>query len=390
MAIDPRQLNPEISQWLDARQKSLTIVKTTKTPSGQILDWVPIESQDPAGKIASPPPADSLSVRVEDKQHPVKAVSFELDDPAVDRGPAGTVPIVRPDISQLTRTISLKDYGSKPGGLLVNKNRPNKKPTDPSPFGYFHDIDSQSTKLYGCDGFLSVWDPIINDPPGPGDDHSILQTWLQNYDKPLRQSVEAGWTVDKELNGDTLPHLFTFYTTNGYQAEGNNLGGYNRMYSGWKQYSSSVSPGARINGISTVGGQQFDISIKYQLYQGNWWFAVQGSWIGYYPASLFDGGLGNYAEWVGFGGEVYSSLPNPGLTKAQMGSGRQAKDGWTFAAFLRNLRYQSDTNGTMVNSNGSAETDTATGSAEDPYTIQMNMNSGSSWGSYLYAGGPTP
>ena len=73
-----------------------------------------------------------------------------------------------------------------------------------------------------------------------------------------------------------------------------------------------------------------------------------------------------------------------------MGSGRQAKDGWTFAAFLRNLRYQSDTNGTMVNSNGSAETDTATGSAEDPYTIQMDMNSGSSWGSYLYVGGPTP
>jgi len=288
MAIDPRQLNPEISQWLDARQKSLTIVKTTKTPSGQILDWVPIESQDPAGKIASPPPADSLLVRVEDKQRPVKAVSFELDDPAVDRGPAGTVPIVRPDISQLTRTISLKDYGSKPGGLLVNKNRPNKNPTEPNPFGYFHDIDSQSTKFYGCDCFLSVWDPLINDPPGPGDDHSILQTWLQNYDKPLLQSIEAGWTVDKNLNGDTLPHLFLFYTTNGYTAEGNNLGGYNQQYSGWKQYSSSVSPGARINGISTVGGQQFDISIKFQLYQGNWWFAVQGSWIGYYPASLFN------------------------------------------------------------------------------------------------------
>jgi Neprosin len=389
MASEAHGPNPEISQWLEARQKSLKIVKTTKTPSGQILDWVPIESQDPGGKIASPPPAASLPVRCEDKDHPVKAVSFELDDPAVDRGPAGTVPIVRPEISYLRRTLSLKDFGSKPGGLLVNKKRPNRKPTDPSPFGYFHDIDSQSTTLYGCDGFLSVWDPVINDPPGPGDDHSLLQTWLQNYDKPLLQSIEAGWTVDTWLNGDTQPHLFVFYTTNGYNTQGNNLGGYNRMYSGWIQYSSKIMPGARINGTSKVGGEQFDISIKYQLYEGNWWFAVQGSWIGYYPASLFNGGLGNHAEWVGFGGEVYSSLADPALTKDQMGSGRQANDGWRYAAFLRNLRNQSNTEGTMVNSHGSASTDTATGSAEDPYTIQMHMNSGSSWGSYLYVGGPT-
>ena len=44
----------------------------------------------------------------------------------------------------------------------------------------------------------------------------------------------------------------------------------------------------------------------------------------------------------------------------------------------------------MVHSNGSAESDTATGSPTDPYTIRMHMNSGHSWGSYLYAGGPTP
>ena len=44
-----------------------------------------------------------------------------------------------------------------------------------------------------------------------------------------------------------------------------------------------------------------------------------------------------------------------------MGSGWQAPGGWTHAAYLRNLRNQSDLNGTMVNNNGSASSDTGTG-----------------------------
>ena len=139
--------------------------------------------------------------------------------------------------------------------------------------------------------------------------------------------------------------------------------------------------------MSTAGGAQLEVSIKFQLWQGNWWFAVQGIWMGYYPATLFGGGIGNNAEWVAFGGEVYSSLSNPALTKDQMGSGRRAEDGWTHAAFQRNLRNQIDLNGTMANNNGTASSDTANGGL-NPYDIQMHMNSGSNWGSYFYVGGP--
>jgi hypothetical protein len=70
-----------------------------------------------------------------------------------------------------------------------------------------------------------------------------------------------------------------------------------------------------------------------------------------------------------------------------MGSGRQAQDGWTHAAWQRNLRNQSEPNGTMVNNNGTASTDTANGGA-NRYDIQMHMNSGTTWGSYFYVGGP--
>lgn len=396
MPLDQSQLNPELTQWLAARQSTLNIAKTTVTPSGQTLDWVPIESQVADGKIAPPPPASLLPKRVDDVKQPTNLVTFELDDPKVERGPAGTVPILRPDLSQLTRTVLLKDFQTKQGGLLVNKDRPNKQPTDPNPAGYFHDTDSQSGTFYGWDGNLNVWDPSINNPAGPGDDHSILQVWLQNYDKPQLQSLEGGWTVDQGLNGDTHPHLFTYYTNNGYGPSGNNQGGYNRQFAGWVQYSPSYFPGILLTPASTWGGAQYEISMKYQLYKEpgtnvlNWWLAVNGNWIGYYPGSLFSGGLENKVEWVGSGGEVYSSLANPAQTKDQMGSGWQAALGWTKAAYLRNLRTQSDLNGTMANNNGVATADIATSSGADPYTIQMHMNSGGSWDSYFYVGGPTP
>ena len=50
-----------------------------------------------------------------------------------------------------------------------------------------------------------------------------------------KPSSEAGLTVDKNLNGDLSNHIFTFYTTNDYTEEGDNLGGYNRLQKGWVQ-----------------------------------------------------------------------------------------------------------------------------------------------------------
>jgi hypothetical protein len=191
-----------------------------------------------------------------------------------------------------------------------------------------------------------------------------------------------GWTVDHPLNGDTVPHVFTYYTNNGYAKNG-----YNQSVAGWKQISNSVFPGIRINGSSTQGGTQVGISIKYSHWFGGWWCVVQGVWMGYYPATLFSGGLAKSGDWVGFGGEVATDLANPASTKDQMGSGRQAADGWLKSAVLINLRTQSDIDGTMVNNNGVAETDSPAGVA-NPYTVEMEMNSGTSWGSYCWVGGP--
>ena len=135
--------------------------------------------------------------------------------------------------------------------------------------------------------------------------------------------------------------------------------------------------------------------MKFQLYREpnssdvNWWVAVQGIWMGYYPATLYKTGLAIEVDWVGSGGEVFSSLSNPQQTQDQMGSGHQAAGGWTKSAYLRNLCVQSDMNGTMVENNGYASTDAASPGGADPYTATLDMESGSSWDSYFFVGGPT-
>ena len=254
---------PGVRPWLEQRQSALRITTTTTTPDGQTLDWVPVESQASAA-IASPPPAlaspapSPSSAAAAAQARPVTSVSFDIGD----TGPAGHVPVLRPDPASIDSLDRLARVQSKSGGLRVNVNRTNKKPADPNPAGYFHALSSQWITSYGADAWLNLWDPVVDIPLDPGDDHSISQLWLQNYQKPQVQSLEGGLTADHSLNGDAANHLFTYYTTNGYSRDGDNLGGYNRLQAGWVQYHPSIFPGIRINGASQQGvSPQLEIGI---------------------------------------------------------------------------------------------------------------------------------
>jgi Neprosin len=147
------------------------------------------------------------------------------------------------------------------------------------------------------------------------------------------------------------------------------------------------TPGARINGTSVVSGQQMEVSMKYQLWQGNWWFQVQDIWLGYYPGALFGSlflgpALADHASWVGFWGEVATPLADPTKVTDQMGSGEFGGAGWPYACFQHNVQAQTGTDGTMTDLDGFA-------SAEDSsyYDIVPTMLSGTNWASYFFAGG---
>jgi hypothetical protein len=110
--------------------------------------------------------------------------------------------------------------------------------------------------------------------------------------------------------------------------------------------------------------------------------------MGYYPASLFNG-LANNGTWLSFGGEVDSTLANPCSTHDEMGSGRHASEGWTYAAFQRLLTNITDAAGATVQYNGAPEVDTAAANCpSNMYTVQTFMQSATNWDSYQYFGGP--
>ena len=78
----------EIRDYFKTRLERLEVVKTTRTPSGQTLDWVAIESQVARGKIADPP-SDSIRLKPVRGRRAEDPVKFELEQAEAVRGPSG-------------------------------------------------------------------------------------------------------------------------------------------------------------------------------------------------------------------------------------------------------------------------------------------------------------
>src|SRR5262249_7879001 len=152
----------EILRYFERRRQQLDVVMSTRTPTGQILDWVPIESQLTAGSIAHPPSQTKAAPDSEDLPPGVMAdplpVAFELVDASVKRGPRGTVPIVRKDFSRIHATTSLQGYLAKRNKSAKQVGPVAQPKADPDPFGYFHATNSNSIECFGAQAVLNVWD----------------------------------------------------------------------------------------------------------------------------------------------------------------------------------------------------------------------------------------
>src|SRR3954469_9649404 len=103
--IDHEANRREIDAYFRARLERLKIVKTTVTPRGQTIDWIPIESQHPEGRIATPPPPlEPLSSGTGPGEGEEQIAMAELEARDVERGPKGTVPILRKKLDALGYT----------------------------------------------------------------------------------------------------------------------------------------------------------------------------------------------------------------------------------------------------------------------------------------------
>ena len=378
----------EIQEYFQRRLQRLKVVHTTTTPRGQTIDWIPISSQYPNGMVAEPPPPIDLKhLPPPDPKQPEMFAPSELMDPKVERGPKGTVPILRKKLSALGYTRSLRRYLSKTRNGQQMNSRGMVLPSPEEDGNHRYAFSGRSQLCFGGEGQLSCFDPYTES----SDDFSLIQIALSNSDLGFLQTVEAGWQELQDLTGDWLPHLFTFYTTNGYKDQDDDVGGYNTDVDGWVQHDDTIFPGTTFTPFSDRGGNQFKMTIKYQLFQDNWWLSCQGRWIGFYPARLFMGNqsvfstLGDHADRIAFYGEIFDSDDVEGRTKTDMGSGNWPNSGWTWSAYMHNLLVQTSRTGAMANYDGSPQLFV---SDPDMYDIETHFNSETTWGSYVYLGGP--
>jgi len=148
---------------------------------------------------------------------------------------------------------------------------------------YHYAVGYQWTWSRGAVVWMNQYRPWLS----TADSHTLGELAVQGNN--TGNIVELGWTIDRGLYGDDYPHLFSFYWVN------NQPGCYNGC--GWVQVSPYYYPGM----WTAWDGSQHQFVVEW--WQGNWWLAYDGVWMGYYPGSLWGGGH-NESSLVQAFGEV--------------------------------------------------------------------------------------
>lgn len=367
-------------------------VMTIESPDGDIIDCVHKRKQPALDhpllrnhKIQrDPPERPRVKMLKEDDKTKKSNVeegvirgSWQMWHRNGTRCPKGTVPIRRSTAHDVLRSKSLFDFGKKQAPISLARRK--DAPDVVSANGHEHAIayTGSSQEVYGAKATINVWDPSIQ----VVNEFSLSQIWVLSgsFDGSDLNSIEAGWQVSPELYGDSRPRLFTYWTSDSYQA----TGCYNLLCSGFVQTNSRVAIGAAISPVSSYTGNQYDISILIwkDPKLGNWWMGFgDNTLVGYWPAELFTH-LANHATMVEWGGEVVNSRANGEHTSTQMGSGNFAEDGFGKASYFRNLEIvDSDNSLTAVQSISTL--------AENTNCYNIKSSYSNEWGTHFYYGGP--
>ncbi|KAH8156248.1 hypothetical protein CIB48_g12001 [Xylaria polymorpha] len=359
---------------IGSRSGGLDVVATTTTADGQIIDWVLPDSQT-GSNLATPPSAPPSKRSIHSNQAAVRALLANSQ-----QGPNGTVPVPRTSGVKAPKRLPTKEDD----GSMARINAA----ADSYAGQHWYASSGQNVANHGGKGTFSLFKAYVQS----GADFSLLQTAVIRTNAAhagtggVTQTVEAGWiNYPNQVNA---PHLFSYFTTNGYSADGDNVGGWNRDHAGWVQADSSLYPGISFSPLSTDGGAQYELEIGYYLSGGNWWLWCLDRYIGYYPASLFSQGvnaadtLADHSDVIDFYGEIYNSETS--LTTTDMGSGEWPQTGFGKSAYIHNIQFI-NTGNTYQDYNGQNQ---FVVSDTNRYNILPTWSSGTNWGSYFYLGGP--
>ncbi|MBV9037767.1 MAG: neprosin family prolyl endopeptidase [Acidobacteriaceae bacterium] len=351
----------------------------------QTIDCVPVSQQLSVRtlglkKIAEPPNSSpSVPGGANQSSAFQKASQLPADKTADEFGNAlgcetSTVPMTRLTMENLSHFKNLQEFFEKgPNGSGHPPMPDTKNSITPNPYDHKYAFMYQYVNNLGINANINLWRPYVY--TDIGEIFSLAQTWTIGYSSGPVQTAEVGWQNFPGKYGTESSVPFIYWTADGY----NRTGCYNLDCSGFVQVSSSVTFGAPFSAgsYSVPDGPQYEIQAEFYLYQGNWWLNFNGTWVGYYPGSLYGGGqLSRYANLVEFGSESvgYNVWPAEG-------SGLFAASGWTYAGYER-LIYYID-----LSSTGYWATLTPDDPSPSCYSTAGPYYA-SNWGVYFYFGGP--
>lgn len=294
--------------------------------------------------------------------------------------PEESFPRLMPKLENLYRFQKLEDIFRKyPKEILSS--------TPPAPHEYANAY--RWVNNIGSSAYFNIWAPYVQTSTN---EFSLSQLWVTGGKRDNLQTAETGWHVFPYIyGGDTQPHLFIYYTTHNYNPS--YPGCYNLLCQGFVQTNSNVILGSAISPVSTIGGNQYDIQLMYYRDAGgshDWWFQVEGQWVGYYPNSLFNSqGIASQSNAIDYGGEIVNTDTGGLHTTTQMGSGRFPSEGWQYAAYIRQLKYF-DTNNVLQDSTGLTKSTFDTNGVDNSnyYDLILSSSTDPNWLQYFYFGGP--
>lgn len=363
-------------------------VKHSYVLGSQHFDCVPVREQPSARLlglqgIAAPPPApatpagstaagnDPAAPHLAATQTDAKQTVDKFGN-SVDCKP-GTVPMRRITLEELSRFKNLQHFFQKgPDGAGQPPSQRANLQNAAAAMTHKYAHAYQTVTNFGGSSDLNLWRPYVN--TAKGQVFSLSQHWYVSRPGGVTQTVEAGWQNYPQKYGSQNSVLFIYATADGYKT-----GCYNLDCPGFVQTNSSIRVGGGFSQYSTIGGTQYSIKLSYRLFSGNWWLAVNGVWLGYYPGKMFGGkGMSLAASTIDFGGETVGSNSFP-----PMGSGNFASAGFARAAFQKNIFYYANSAGASYWANLIAAQP-----SPNCYRDDVRNNAGGSWNSYFYYGGP--
>ncbi|XP_074580977.1 protein neprosin-like [Curcuma longa] len=307
-------------------------IKTLKSFTGDLFDCIEMYKQPAFDHPALKNHKLQIRPSFQTKNNVTMDENFKsllLDPGFNDTCPPGTVIIRRTRKEELIMAKELpkyfRNYDSKYHVL------------DSSGKNYFAIMQSSIYRLaphrfHGFQSKLTTW-ALPNVGP---DQASANQIWMYgDIDVPHESQnvIQTGWHVLPRLYNDTFTRFFTFFTIDGYKT-----GCMNLNCKGFIQVSATHGPGFAFTGtdLSTYKGKQayFDFQILKDPKSGNWWLAMGGINLGYWPKELlprFD-----KSSAVDLGGSVYT--PN-NKASPPMGNGHFPQEGIGRACYFMRAQF---------------------------------------------------